>query len=414
MDKNKKNITPNIHNWLNDESKTWETNGIISGEQRKAILSQYTPDEKQQQNKLITVLAVLGSILVGLGVILFFASNWQVIPKEGKLTLIFTVLIAAYIIGYWIGFEKKNYPIVGRAIIFLGSIFFGAAIFLIAQIYHISGHYPNIFLFWAIGIFPIAYLLKTKPTLFLALAVIITWFGLETYSWIYPLDYYDVAHLYFPFIFLLLGITIYQLGWLHKKIEILKHFSGIYQGIGLLIGLSMVYYLTFKEIFYTPSVGKTQTIQYINMISYEYIVAYIALLITSVIILFLRIRNRSEISPYETAAILFLFLMDVALYFIPITDSGWIIPIIINIIFALLIIGVIILGYIYRKAFMINIGLVFFVLDVVSRYFDFFWKLLDRSIFFIIGGITLIAGSIILERTRRKMIADIKKEESHE
>jgi len=44
------------------------------------------------------------------------------------------------------------------------------------------------------------------------------------------------------------------------------------------------------------------------------------------------------------------------------------------------------------------------VLDVTARYFDFFWKLLPRSIFFIVGGLILLAGGMFLERKRRAVL----------
>jgi len=82
-----------------------------------------------------------------------------------------------------------------------------------------------------------------------------------------------------------------------------------------------------------------------------------------------------------------------------------------NIIFVLGVIGIIVLGYIRRYTAYINIGLLFFVLDVIARYFDFFWKLLPRSIFFIIGGIILLVGGVILEKKRRKILASFNLKE---
>ena len=76
-----------------------------------------------------------------------------------------------------------------------------------------------------------------------------------------------------------------------------------------------------------------------------------------------------------------------------------------NMVFAFIIIGTIILGYIRRYPPYINIGLLFFVLDVFARYFDFFWKLLPRSLFFIIGGLMLLIGGVLLEKKRKKVLA---------
>jgi uncharacterized membrane protein len=44
-----------------------------------------------------------------------------------------------------------------------------------------------------------------------------------------------------------------------------------------------------------------------------------------------------------------------------------------------------------------------FFLNILSRYFDIFWKMLPRSLLFIVGGILLILGAIFAERKRREM-----------
>ena len=69
------------------------------------------------------------------------------------------------------------------------------------------------------------------------------------------------------------------------------------------------------------------------------------------------------------------------------------------------------LGYLNKNPAYINIGLLFFVLDVIARYFDFFWKLLPRSLFFIGGGLILLAGSVILERKRRVVLQSFEAKE---
>lgn len=81
-----------------------------------------------------------------------------------------------------------------------------------------------------------------------------------------------------------------------------------------------------------------------------------------------------------------------------------------NLLYALQVIGVIVLGYLRRNRAYINLGLVFFVLEVIARYFDFFWKLLPRSLFFIGGGLLLLAGGIVLEKKRRKVLASFNVE----
>ena len=67
----------------------WQTAGIITEEQATAILERYevTDAGPASRGRLISILVTLGAVLIGLGVILFFAANWQEISKEVKLAL---------------------------------------------------------------------------------------------------------------------------------------------------------------------------------------------------------------------------------------------------------------------------------------------------------------------------------------
>ena len=162
-----------FHRKLNQEIELWIKENIITSEQKNKILARYKvlkeADEKAGPGKLITVISVMGAILVGVGIILFIASNWSEIPRWGKLSIIFISMLLSYGLGFYLRNEKENYPKIGSSLILLGSLIFGSGIFLIAQIYHITVHYPNGPLMWGLGVLPLAYLLRLKTLLSLAI-----------------------------------------------------------------------------------------------------------------------------------------------------------------------------------------------------------------------------------------------------
>ncbi len=88
---------------LEKEMDLWLKEGIILPEQKERILARYrllqTAEEKAGPGKLITTLSILGSILVGIGVILFVASNWSVLPNWGRLSIVFSSMLASYGLG---------------------------------------------------------------------------------------------------------------------------------------------------------------------------------------------------------------------------------------------------------------------------------------------------------------------------
>ena len=93
--------------------------------------------------------------------------------------------------------------------------------------------------------------------------------------------------------------------------------------------------------------------------------------------------------------------------------SLWAIWLFANVIFILLILGIIGYGTWQKLTTMINLGIVFFSLDILTRYIGFamdFWGYTSLSIIFIAGGITLLIGGYFIEKWRRKLVAQVKSE----
>ena len=91
--------------------------------------------------------------------------------------------------------------------------------------------------------------------------------------------------------------------------------------------------------------------------------------------------------------------------------SLWAIWIFANVIFILLILGIIGYGTWQKLTTMINLGIVFFSLDILTRYIGFamdFWGYTGLSIMFIAGGLTLLAGGYFIEKWRRNLVSQVK------
>jgi len=165
--------------WLDDELSGWTADGTISEEQAAAIRRKYetTEDESavERGGRLVTVLAVLGALLLGVGAVIFFAANWQVIPRALKLALVLGSIIAAYASGYYLAFTRESYPRVGHSLLLLGSLLYGAGIWLVAQMFHLSAHFPDGLLFWMLGILPIAYVCSSHAVLIEASLLLTAW-----------------------------------------------------------------------------------------------------------------------------------------------------------------------------------------------------------------------------------------------
>jgi len=125
--------------WLRGELTLWEKEGLISTEQAQSVLARPAYVETlsgSPSHRLTKLFAILGGLLVGVGMILFFSSNWRVIPDAGKLALVFASVISAYMAGYRLRFGSASRPGLAAGFFLLGAIAYGSGIFLVAQIYN--------------------------------------------------------------------------------------------------------------------------------------------------------------------------------------------------------------------------------------------------------------------------------------
>src|SRR3989344_4864182 len=88
------------------ETKKWLGEGIINSVQEERIHAFYS--SRPKYNRLINTIVTLGSILIGLGVLLFVASNWDKISRPIKLTIIFSVISFFNFVGSCLHLKKEN------------------------------------------------------------------------------------------------------------------------------------------------------------------------------------------------------------------------------------------------------------------------------------------------------------------
>ena len=391
---------------LEKEIDLWLKEGIILPDQKERILARYrllkTAEEKAGPGKLITILSILGSILVGIGVILFVASNWSAIANWGRLLIVFVSMLASYGIGFTLRYEARNYPKVGASLILLGSLIFGAGMFLIAQIYHITVHYPNGPLLWGLFVLPLAYLLRFKSLISLGILVLLIWLGMEAHlRALYSSTLQTTAMI--P-LFFMAGIALWGVGLVHREWEALKIVSSPYILIGALVTFIAGYLLTFD--LYGGRFESSGLFVFYPGIAVLFLGAVIVRCLPGE-------REKGWIPETLGLVVLMVIIISLSLFF-PKTSPTSVrgdLRLFLNILFALEIVGVIALGFIRRYSVYVNIGLLFFALDVIARYFDFFWELLPRSLFFILGGLLLLFGGILLERKRRKILSAFDIEE---
>ncbi len=453
MEEPQKQVPRRLFRWLVNEIAEWQKDGLINEGQAHSILQRYGTSDKseeaQRHGKLVAVLAILGSVLLGVGVILFFAANWPVMPRWVKVGTIFTAIFAAYAAGYWLAFEKKTYPKLGHALILLGSLFYGAGIWLIAQIFHINAHYPNGILFWAVGILPVAfvtgsipilvqssllltlwtifeqgqlnhvnlaylplaflimaisYKLKSRPAAGLTLLGIVIWAAIAT-----ALSFRSGEAILFIFLMTAaMGMLIFSLGRLHQTQGKFADMKAPYRFVGLAVFFLSLYILTFAPVVRFFRYNHDSAADSVFFMA-AFSITVIFIVAANVVTLVKDKKGVLQFKPLglEAAFILTVTVVLTVLALLGSSATGPGFLIITNLLIFFAIVIIVVCGYLGREAALINFGLVFFVLDIIARYFDFFWDMLNKSVFFMAGGLLLLAGGFLLERSRRKIISEM-------
>ena len=202
---------------LPTEVAQWQADGLISREQADAILERYglsaedgLPGEPAAPDSLgsgeptenlaeratlvsraVSIIGVMGALLVGLGIIIYVAANWDIIPVWARVAMLVGLTAATNATG-WLLLARLDYPRVGVAMLVVGTLAYGASIHLIAQIYHVPVNHPNLTTAWFLGALPMGYVARSRLLVGVSLILLVLSMGFRTQWW---LEYYGVETL---------------------------------------------------------------------------------------------------------------------------------------------------------------------------------------------------------------------------
>ncbi len=394
----------------NKQIEGWLSEGTITREQADKMLQDATENQKtESSNKFIIAISTIGAILLGVGAILFIASNWETIPDLVKTIILVGSTFGSYYAGYNFKYQKKNLPKVGSSLLFLGGILFGATLFLLAQIYHIEANNHTIVLLWLISILPFVYAFTSVEMAGLVALLFYIWVTLfalgDTSLSIFGFSGSSGAGNFFnlPVLYLISGITLFGIGGLHYFSDRLKKVARIFRLSGLRVAMMALFLLSFR--FFSGNYNG-YSIRGEALPSESFAIMLAILVVLAAITVFVNIMYnpaKSTSSHIEYYTALVLAVLGLIFFNFP-TDNNFYV-LLFNLVLAGLIFLLLQQGYLRQDMTIVNLGISFFVIFIIAKYFDFFWGLLDRSVFFIAGGIVLVAGAVYLEGKRREIKA---------
>ena len=417
MAQNSSNIGPDGERFLErlpSELSRWEADGVITAEQSQAIRARYSPAElaprlARARGSLVTGLSIIGVVLVGLGVIFFFAANWDGIDRWPKLAIILASIFLAHGLGYYLRYHR-DYQRVGSAMVLLACIIYGAGVHLVGQVYNVDVNDPRLMLFWFLGVLPLVYIVKSQPIQFLGLVLFFLAVGFRLPGWTDDVSRGEAV--LGASLFLILGLFILALGRMKEEIAALRPYSEVFELVGMITALGAVFVLTFKDVL---SSDGGLFVQGDTEIAFRIVIVAAGALTLALVLSTAWLHRRNEqsftLNGIEGVAIVVLL---AAAYVVMGVDGDLdgngdvLFTVVFNALLALALLGVLVSGYLRGKEAWVNIGLAFIGINIIARYFEYSWDLLDRSLIFVAAGVILLLGGYLVERGRQAMLDRIR------
>lgn len=171
--------------WLRDQISAWLDEGLIDVGLAETLRVRYPIGDQDTPWSRIIVSSV-GAVVFGLGIILFFAYNWADMHKFVKLALVFGAVLAAHGTAFYLSSSGKAKRGLVESLHVMGTMLFGAGIWLVAQIYHIDEHYPNAFIIWGLGALALAWAMPSVAQALMAVLLVFLWECFEVFDFSSP------------------------------------------------------------------------------------------------------------------------------------------------------------------------------------------------------------------------------------
>ena len=146
--------------WLRGQLPELVAAGAISSENARAIESHYGPVESRTNFGFI-ILATLGAALVGAGIILLIAHNWDDLSRAARTVIAFIPLLIAQALVAFVLMRRNESRPWREAVAIFDVAAVATAISLISQTYQIQGSFDEFMKVWLLLSIPIVYLLRT-------------------------------------------------------------------------------------------------------------------------------------------------------------------------------------------------------------------------------------------------------------
>ncbi|HSP45474.1 MAG TPA: DUF2157 domain-containing protein [Chthoniobacterales bacterium] len=162
--------------WLRAELPELTARGVLSSEAAEALRQHYADEVPSEPRRIGFVLsAILGSLLIGAGIILLVAHNWDFLSRPIRCAIAFTPLVISHGLGVFVLLRRNESTSWRESAAILNVAAIGTAIALVSQTYQIQGDFARFILVWMLLALPIIYLFGTSVGLSIYFVGVTVW-----------------------------------------------------------------------------------------------------------------------------------------------------------------------------------------------------------------------------------------------
>ncbi|MBX2849655.1 MAG: DUF2157 domain-containing protein [Acidiferrobacterales bacterium] len=427
--------------WLNDQLPDLIEQDVITDDVADSLRDHYKMSELEQAQSLsimTIILASIGALFVGGGIILIFAHNWETLGKTTRTILAFAPLVIAQallISAFYPKQRSRAWHEVCGVLVFCSV---ASSIAIIGQTYHISNDTQAFLTWWFVLVAPLVFILRAHlmsvlmmilgtalcmqydSPYWLCLLVLIGYYLKVNFSgnqllrsqtgWLLGICFgFCMASIgRIPdssglSIMLMMSISVatYLLGYLIEPNN--RFWSRPLTNIGAVGIAGFTIALTFRDLLndISPLFSKG-SIDALSMLTWHQTLFFASLMVLSIsLIIFNIARKRFESLPLASLFLIYLLF----LILLPERSHAAFSYFAWAIVFSLILLGIgiwyVYLGVTRDSTSQLNFGLILMMSLVLMKFFDQDFSLISRGIVFIVIGLVFIGVNIWHSRRKK-------------
>jgi len=425
---------------FNKELKVLVKDKVISPELAEKIEQYYATKDMGKPNRLFTIFGVFGALLIGAGIILMLAHNWDDFTRGTKTIWAFVpLLIGQLIVGFSILKEKSSAWKEASGTFLFFSV--GACIALISQVYNIPGDLGSYLLTWIVLCLPLIYLLRSHAIALLIL-ILSTYYAVEVGVFNYRKN--DT-----PWLYIVLFLAVLPHYWILLKNKVSSNTVAIFNWVlptSLVIALSafvgksdtlgFVMYITLFGMLY--NIGKLKIFKTLRTLKNGYLIigslgTVMSLLVFTFKDIWGDVPDTFVFNNEESHITFVLFFLAIVAMGYSIWKKGWkntnlfqvtfvifwivyflfssfeVVPIVlINLLVLALGIAAIKIGADKFNFGILNYGLLIISILIVCRFFDTGMSFVLRGILFVLVGSGFFLINYVMLKKQQKIKKQLK------